>query len=332
MDLTTRYLGFDLPHPIMPGASPMPDDLDTVRRLEDAGAPMIVLRSLFAEQIVAEEGGADSAGEAFTDSIIAAYRVRSELGEFAMRPQAYLEQVRRVRAAVSESVPVVASLNTTRLDSWLHYVRLIDEAGANALELNVYALPSDPARSGAQIEHDVIEMVRAVKHESTMPVAVKLLPFYTSLVNMGQRLGEVGADGLILFNRLFQPDIDPGEQREAPFLELSTRDELLMRLRWVGMLSGRVTPDLAVTGGVQSAEDVVKAAMCGAQVVQVVSVLLQRGPDYLAVLRQNLARWLEAHEHESLAAVRGSMSLCYFPNPEAFERGFYMHMLQTWQG
>src|ERR1041384_8298595 len=278
MDLTTHYLGFKLPHPFMPGASPLVDDLDTVRRLEDAGASALVMHSLFEEQMgtfLSVEGHAESFAEATS------YLPSPE--SFRLGPEEYLDQIRRIKRAVK--VPVIASLNGTTLGGWLDYAQLMEEAGADALELNVYSLATDPSETGQQIEDRTAEMLVAVKAAVKVPVAVKLSPFYTSLAHFARRLVKSGADGLVLFNRFYQPDIDVEQLQVERKLKLSSSDELNLRLRWLAILSGRIRASLAVTGGVHTAVDAVKAIMTGASAVQLVSLLLQQGPEALRVIR-----------------------------------------------
>jgi dihydroorotate dehydrogenase (fumarate) len=329
MKLTTRYLGFDLPHPFVPGASPLADDLDAVRRLEDAGAPMITLRSLFEEQIVAEQISTYHAVQEPAESFAEATSYLVEPPTFAMGPHEYLEHVRRVKQAVG--VPVVASLNGTTPGGWLDYAKLIEEAGADALELNVYDLGTDPTQSSDAMEVQTLAVLRQVLAAARVPVAVKLSPFYTSLAHFARRLDEAGAGALVIFNRFYQPDIDPEELEVQTLLELSTSSELRLRLRWLAILSGGVKADLAITGGVHTAVDAVKAIMCGAVAVQVVSALLKHGPQYLALLRERFLQWMQEHEYESLDQMRGSMSLERCPDPKAYERANYMHMLQSWR-
>lgn len=329
MDLTTRYLGFDLPHPLVPGASPLVDDLDVVRRLEDAGAPMIVMRSLFEEQIVREQVATFLGTEPHAESFAEARSYMPEPHQFRLGPETYLETIRRIKEHVS--VPVVASLNGTTLGGWLHHAELMEQAGADALELNVYELETDPSESGAEIEDRKIEILRALKLKVKIPVAVKLSPFYTSLAHFAWRLDEAGADALVLFNRFYQPDIDVDNLEAVPSLRLSDNSELLLRLRWLAILSGQVRPDLAASGGIENAVDVVKAIMCGARSVQVVSALLRRGPEALTALRDDLERWLVEHEYESLRQMQGSMNLVGCPDPKAYERANYMLVLQGWK-
>ncbi len=328
MDLATTYLGLDLPHPLMPGASPLVDDLDTVRRLEDAGAAAIVMHSLFEEQIEEEEEGAWAAMDASAESFAEATSYFPHRDEFRLGPDQYLEQVRRIREAVA--VPVIGSLNGTSAAGWLEYAALIEQAGAHALELNVYHVPTDPAEDGRAVEERAVEIVRTVRSSVALPLAVKLSPSYSALPHLARRLREAGADGLVLFNRLFQPGFDVEELDVVPELSLSTPADLSLRLRWLAILSGQVEASLAVSGGVHEALDAVKAVMAGADAVQMVSALLLRGPEHLARVRAELARWLEEHEYRSLAEMRGSLSLRTCPDPSAFQRGSYARILQSW--
>ena len=329
MDLSTTYLGFTLPHPLIPGASPLSADFDMVRRLEDAGAAAIVLPSLFEEQITAEEEGSIQHMLAHEDSNAEALSYFPLAGDYAMGPERYLEHVRRVSSAVK--VPVIGSLNGTSAAGWLNYARLIQDAGADALELNFYHVATDPAESGASLEQRLLDVVRAVKSHVSIPVAVKLSPFFSSIANLAQHLDTAGADGLVLFNRFYQPDIDPEALDAVPRLQLSDSSELLLRLRWLAILSGRVRASLSATGGVHTGLDVVKAVMSGAHSVQMVAALLTHGPVHLVKMRRELGHWFEEREYESLRQAQGSMSLRRCPDPEAFERGNYMKVLQTWK-
>lgn len=329
MELATDYLGLSLTSPFMPGASPLVDDLDVVRRLEDAGAAAIVMHSLFEEQLAAEQVSAHHYLEAPAESFAEAVTFFPDPDEFTLGPEEYLEHLTRVRDAVS--VPVIASLNGTREGRWLDYAALMAEAGADALELNFYQLASDPWEAAGAIEDRLVGMVRAVRSKVEVPLAVKLSPFFTSVSNLGRRLAEAGAAGLVLFNRFYQPDLDVEELEVRRSLTLSDSGELLLRLRWLAILCGRVHASLAVSGGVHEPVDAVKALMCGADAVQVVSALLRRGPEHLAVLRRGLEEWLEEHEYDSLDQLRGSMSLERCPDPSAFERANYIEILQTLQ-
>jgi dihydroorotate dehydrogenase (fumarate) len=327
MNLATRYMGFDLPHPVVPGASPLSDSLDAVRQLEDAGAPMIVMHSLFEEQVVREEINLTRAIETPQESFAEALTYLPEPEDFTLGPDEYLEQIRRVKQAVG--VPVVSSLNGTTVGGWLRYAQLIEQAGADGLELNLYELATDPDEPGEAVERRGLDVVREVKRSVAIPVAVKLSPFYSSIANFARRLDALGADALVLFNRFYQPDIDP-EQLEVRSVNLSSPAELTLRLRWIGVLSGRVRASLAATGGVHTGLDAVKAVMAGAHAVHVVSAILAHGPLQLREIRNDLLRWLEEHEYESLGQMQGSMSLQRCADPKAYERANYVKILQSW--
>ena len=329
MDLSTTYLGFSLPSPLMPGASPLVDDLDTVKRLEDAGASAIVMHSLFEEQITHEQLASVHNILAHENSFAEALSYFPKVDEYALGPDRYLEQIQRIKAMVG--VPVIGSLNGTTPEGWLAYARQIQEAGADAVEINFYYVATDPKETGADVERRLIEVVRLVKAAVTIPVAVKVSPFFSSLPHLAQQLDGLGADGLVLFNRFYQPDIDPEALEAVPRLNLSTSNDLLLRVRALATLSGRVKASLAATGGVHTSLDALKAVMAGAHAVQMVAALLQHGPQHLRVVREELAQWLQDHEYASLRQAQGSMSLEHCPDPEAFERGNYMRVLQTWR-
>ncbi len=328
MDLATTYMGFELPHPFVVGASPLADSLDTARRLEDAGAALIVMSSLFEEQIVREEMATVRAIDAAEGSFPEAVTMFARPPDFRLGPDEYLDQVRRLKKAVA--VPVLGSLNGTSEGGWLVYARLIEQAGADGLELNLYDLATDFDETGEQIEHRALRVVRAVRQAVRIPVAVKLSPFYTATAHFARALDQTGVAALVLFNRFYQPDIDVEQLEVARVVNLSTPGELLLRLRWLAILSGRVRASLAATGGVHTAADAVKALMAGAHAVQMVSALLVRGPAYLKEVRADLARWLEEHEYGSLRELQGSMNLLRCDNPRAYERANYIKILQSW--
>ncbi|MBI5366232.1 MAG: dihydroorotate dehydrogenase-like protein [Planctomycetes bacterium] len=330
IDLKTTYLGLELPHPFMPGASPLVEDLDQVRRLEDAGAAAIVMHSLFEEQIERDQAVSDWTRGTFSESNAEARSYFPSPDLFPFGPDGYLEHLRRVRAAVR--VPVIASLNGVRAGRWLEFAQRMEQAGAHALELNVYELGADPQQTAAEIEERAVEMVRLVCGAVKIPVAVKLSPFYTSVANVVLRLVEAGAKGVVLFNRFYQPDIDVDGPTTVPTLHLSGPGELLLRLRWLAILSGRVPTSFAVTGGVHSVEDAVKSVMAGAHAVQMVSALLLRGAGWLKEIREGVERWLVEHEYESLGQMRGSMDLARCPQPQALERANYAQILQSLRG
>ena len=308
MKLTTRYLGLELAHPFMPGASPLADTLDSVRRLEDAGASAIVMRSLFEEQILHERYGSSG---------------------FAFGPDRYLEQLRRIKAAVS--VPVIASINGTTTEGWLRYARLLQRAEANALELNFYHLATDPAEDSASVEGRLLDIVAVLKESIAIPLAVKLSPFYSSLPNLAARLDTIGAQGIVLFNRFYQADIDPDELDTVSQLHLSSSDELILRLRWLAILSSSFRGSLAVTGGVHHPMDAVKAVMAGADAVQMVSALLEHGPQHLRLVRDGFERWCDSRGYASIDQVRDRMSLMHESHPHAAERRNYLRILQSWK-
>jgi dihydroorotate dehydrogenase (fumarate) len=329
MDFRTTYLGLPLSNPIIPGASPLSDALDSVRRLEDAGAPAIVLRSLFEEQIVREQMAEHSHLDAHAESFAEAVSYFPGPDAFVLGTDQYLEHLHRVKATVH--VPVIASLNGTTAGGWLEYARLMEQAGADAIELNVYRVATRLDITGAEIERQTIDVVQAVKHAVRIPIAVKLSPSYTALGHMAAQIDGAGANGLVLFNRFYQPDLDIEELAVSPTLHLSSSAELLPRLHWTAILSGRIQCSLAVTGGVHTAEDIIKATMAGAHATQVVSALLMNGPQYLRTLIANLMAWMEKHEWESLSVMRGNLSFLRVPDPEAYERANYMLMLQSWK-
>jgi len=330
MDLSTQYLGFELPHPFMPGASPLTNDLDQVKRLEDAGAAMIVMPSLFEEQISAEQLATHHWFEGPAESFAEAQTYLPSPSDFALGPEAYLERLQEIKNIVS--VPVIASLNGATPGGWLEYAKLLEEAGADALELNTYQLATDPEDSSQVLEERILDIIRTVVSQTEIPTCIKLSPYYTSLSHFAQRLDEAGVAGMALFNRFYQPDIDVEELEATPVLRLSDSSELLLRIRWLAILSGRVQASLAITGGVHTAVDAIKAVMAGANGVQVVSALLQKGPGHLRTLREEMIQWMEEHDYESLEQMRGSMNLLGCPDPKAFERANYLRVLQSWKG
>jgi len=329
MDLSTTYLGLKLPHPIMTGASPLVDDLDMVKRLEDAGAAAITMHSLYEEQITREQLGMVYRME-LLDSVSAealSYFPRAD--EYRLGPHQYLEQIRLIKQTVK--LPVIGSLNGTTAEGWLDYARLIQQAGADALELNVYHVAADPRESGAAVERRLFDIARAVRESVTIPLSVKLSPFYSSVSHVASQLDALGIDGLVVFNRFYQPDIDLQELSIVPSLSLSSSSTLLLRLRWLALLYGRVKASLAVTGGVHTPQDALKAVMAGASAVQTVSAVLQHGPEHIRTLVDGMRAWLDEHEYESLKQAQGSQSLERSPNPAAFERAQYMRLLQSFQ-
>lgn len=335
ISLATRYLGLDLPHPIIPGASPLGDDIDSVLKLEDAGAGAIVMRSVFEEQIALEQLAAHRHIDASLGA--EASTVFPDTNVFALGLDTYLEQLRRIRERTS--LKVIGSLNGTTPGGWIEYARSIAQAGAHALELNVYAVPTDVTRSSNDVENEQIQTVRAVARTVKLPLAVKLSPYYSSLPHFVSSLGTAGAHGVVLFNRVYQADIEPVKLEAERTLHLSTPDELLLRLRWIAILSAQPRMgtngnhfDISSSGGAHSAIDVVKALMAGATTVQTVSALLKHGPTRLAEMIVGLRRFLQEQEYESLEQMRGNMNRARTPNPSAYERADYIHLLASWHG
>jgi dihydroorotate dehydrogenase (fumarate) len=329
MDLSTNYLGLKLKSPLMPGASPLVDDMDTVRKLEDAGASAIVMHSLFEEQITGERLATIYHMEMFSDSYAEALSYFPKSGEFALGRDEYLDHIRRIKQAVS--IPVIASLNGTTPGGWTDYAKLMQDAGADALELNVYFVATDPQVPGTEIEKRVVDVARAVAQTVDIPVAVKLSPYFSSLSNITCQLDDTGIEGLVLFNRFYQPDIDIDMLEAQPTLRLSDSSELLLRLRWLAILSRQVRADFGCSGGVHTASDAIKAIMAGASSVQLVSALLMHGPDHLTVVQDAMSQWMEENNYHSVRQMRGSMALDRCPDPQAFERANYMRTLHSWR-
>jgi dihydroorotate dehydrogenase (fumarate) len=328
MNTDTSYLGLRLPHPFVAGASPLGYRIDSLKRVEDGGAAAVVLHSLFEEQITqAVEGRIAHATVADRDfiDVVGAFPASDE---YPFSPDAYLEHVVRAKAALG--IPVIASLNGRTGESWLRFAKGIEQAGADGLELNVYDVATDPSQPGVALEAELVSTVRELKRLLKIPLAVKLTPFFTSFANIARQLDMAGADALVLFNRFYQPDIDITTTTLSPHAELSSNAELRLRLRWLAILHGRVRPALAVTGGVQSGDDGVKAVLAGADVVQVVSALLRHGPAHIGEIRRSLERWMEWNHVERIDQVRGRLSLSRSSDPAAFERAQYIHTLHSW--
>jgi dihydroorotate dehydrogenase (fumarate) len=329
MDTSTSYLGMKLPHPFVAGASPLGAHLDRIRRLEDAGAAAVVLHSLFEEQISLAEEGRIRHMDPEAPEFGAALADYPPPSDYLMSPEAYAEHIGRAKQAVR--IPIIASLNGTSAESWLRFARIIEQAGADALELNMYEVVTDLSVSSAAIEHQLYEVTRELKRQLKIPIAVKLSPFFAAFGHVARQLDLAGADGLVMFNRFYQPDIDVTTISAAPRLELSTSAELLLRLRWLAILHGRVRPSLAISGGVATPTDGIKALLAGADAVQLVSAILLHGTAYLSAMTQGLERWMEWHKLATLAEVRGRVSLDHTPDPAAFERANYIRTLQHWK-
>jgi dihydroorotate dehydrogenase (fumarate) len=326
-DLTTTYLGLQLKNPLVASASPLSKKVDNVRRLEEAGAAAIVMYSLFEEQITHDSLELDHYLHLGTHSYAESMSYFPDMDAYNIGPGPYLEHLHRLKEAVG--IPIIASLNGVSTGGWVEYARRIEEASADALELNIYYVPADPDLTGLELEGTYVQLVRDVRAEVSIPIAVKLSPFFTALPHTARRFVEAGADGLALFNRFYQPDFDLETLQVVPSLELSTSHELRLPLRWIAMLYGRVKADFALTTGVHSATDAVKAVMAGASVAMMASELLANGIGRMAEILADLERWLEEHEYESVAQMKGSMSQRGVAEPAAFERANYMKALNS---
>lgn len=329
VDTATSYLGLRLAHPFIAGACPLGWHLDTIKRLEDSGAAAIVLPSLFEEQITLATERRIRHMDPFEQEFAGALSSYPAPTDYALAPDEYAEHVRRAKETVK--IPIIGSLNGTSAETWLQFSRIIQQAGADALELNLYEVVTDLDTPGAAIERQLSHIVKDLKAVLTIPVAVKLSPFFAAFGNVARQLDEAGADGLVLFNRFYQPDIDIKTMTAVPQVELSTSAELLLRLRWVAILHGRIRPSLAVTGGVSTPNDGIKALLAGADAVQLVSTILRHGPPYLLAMRQGLERWMEWHKLSNVAEMRGRVSLDRAPDPAAYERANYIRALQSWK-
>jgi dihydroorotate dehydrogenase (fumarate) len=328
IDLSTTYLGLKLKNPLVASASPMCEDLANIRRMEDAGASAVVLHSLFEEQIELECDELDrfiTEGSELSAESISHF---PELTQRVMGPEAYLAHIVKCKQAVS--IPIIASLNGTTRGGWVGYAKQMEQAGADALELNIYHVAVDADVSGEQVEQQYVNLVKAMKNEVRIPVAVKLGPYFSSMANVAKKLDAVGADGLVLFNRFYQPDFDLESLEVVPNLILSNSHELLLRLHWIAVIYGSIKADLALTGGVHSATDVVKSMMAGARVAMMTSALLKRGISYLDTICTELLIWMGEHEYSSIRQMQGSMSRNSVPQPRAFERANYMKVLSSY--
>ncbi|HPF99971.1 MAG TPA: dihydroorotate dehydrogenase-like protein [Kiritimatiellia bacterium] len=330
MDLRTKYMGLELKNPIVPSASPLSQSVDSIKRLADAGASAVVMFSLFEEQLKMEEALESSLMAAGTESFAEALSYFPKSDDYHVGPEQYLELVQKASQAVD--IPIIGSLNGVSHEGWVSYARKIQDAGAKALELNIYHLAADPTISGSKVEKMYIEAVKAVKSAVTIPLAVKLSPFFSSISNMSRKLKRAGADALVLFNRFYQPDFDLNDMTVIPSLQLSSSEDIRLPLRWIAMLHGRVRVSLAATSGVQTVEDVVKFVAAGADVVQTASALLKHGPAHVTALVDGLARWLEEHEYKSIRQLKGSMSQKSVENPTAFERANYIKIIEKYKG
>lgn len=330
MRTETSYLGMRLEHPFIAGASPLGYHVDTVKRLEDAGCAAVVLHSLFEEQITFEEEDRVAGISPDNRDFAEVFAEFPQSDVYPLQPDQYAEHIHQLKKAVR--IPVIGSLNGRTRQSWLKFARDIEQAGADAIELNMYEVVTDLTVPSASIESRLAGVVEEVKRLVKIPVAVKMSPFFTAIANVAQRLEQAGADGLVLFNRFYQPDIDIRTMRASPRAELSTSAELLLRLRWIAILHGRVKPSLAVTGGIATPPDGIKALLAGADAVQMVSALLRHGPAYVSTMRRGLEDWLEWNRAGSLDEMKGAVSLKSKRDAAAFERAQYIRTLHSWPG
>ncbi|MGB7876527.1 MAG: dihydroorotate dehydrogenase-like protein [Anaerolineales bacterium] len=328
-DLTTTYLGLNLKNPLVASASPLSKKAENAKRLEDAGVSAIVMYSLFEEQIIHDSLELDHYLTRGTNSFAEAMTYLPDIGTYNMGPDRYLEHLSDIKKTVS--IPVIGSLNGVSKGGWIHYARLMQDAGADALELNMYYLSADPNLSGQELEDNYTDLVAEVKAAIDLPLAVKLSPFITALPNFARRLVAAGADGLVLFNRFYQPDFDLEELEVVRTLQLSDSRDLLLPLRWISILHGKIDADLALTSGIHTAQDVLKSMMAGAKVAMTASAILRDGYERVPVILNDLQAWMEAHEYDSIKQMQGSMSQQSVAEPAAFERSNYIQILSEFR-
>lgn len=330
IDLTTTYLGMEMKNPLVASASPLAKDLDLLRKMEDAGCAAVVLHSLFEEQIEVESDELDRHYWSSSSVGSEAMQMFPELEAKALGPQEYLEHIRRCKQALR--IPVIASLNGVSPGGWTRYAKLMEQAGADALELNVYTIPTRVHESGFDLEYSYVCLVKQIKESVKIPVAVKLGSQFTSFANVAKQLDNAGAGALVIFNRFYQPDLDLENLEVVPSLVLSRSHELRLRLHWAAILYGQVGCDIAITGGVHTAADVLKSMMAGAKLSMMTSAILEHGPERFRAVRNDLLAWMDEHDYESIRQMQGSMSLCKVPNPQAFERANYVRVLSSYAG
>jgi dihydroorotate dehydrogenase (fumarate) len=328
IDLSTNYLGLRLKNPIVVSASPLSEKLENFSRMRDAGAGAIVMYSLFEEQIEAESENIDSALEYGANSYGEATSYLPDMPKYHVGPDRYLDLLQKAKKSVD--IPVIASLNGKSRGGWSRYAQYLEEAGADALELNIFNIPTDPAISAQQLEDGYVELVRAIRKQVRIPISVKLGPYFTSLANFAKRIGEAGADGVVIFNRFYQPDFDLEELEVTPNLVLSSPHELRLRLHWAAILYHQVETYVAITGGVHDSTDVLKCMMAGSNVAMMTSALLKYGIEHIGVVLAGMEAWMEEHEYTSIKQMRGSMSLVNVEDPTAFLRGNYLKMLGSY--
>jgi len=329
-DLKTKYLGLELKNPLVASSGPLCKDVGQILKMEDSGIAAVVLHSLFEEQINLESNELDRFLSKDENSFAEALQYFPDMQGYNIGPEGYLEHIRKAKEAAD--IPIVASLNGVSTGGWIRYAKLIEEAGADGLELNVYYMPTDPGMTSAKVEKMYCDLVSHVKASVHIPVAVKLGPFFSAIPNMARQLDAASADAIVLFNRFYQPDFDLETLEVVPNLLLSNSSELLLRLHWVAVLYGNIKADIAITGGVHTAEDVVKSMMAGARVAMMTSALLRNGAEYPVKLLEDLLEWMETHEYVSIEQMQGSMSQKAVAEPAAFERANYMKVLSSYTG
>jgi len=329
MDLTTTYMGLTLRSPLVPSASPLSEEIDNIKRMEDAGAAAVVMHSLFEEQLRTERYELHHHLTEGTESFAEALTYFPEPASFRVGPEEYLQHIRKAKETVN--IPIIGSLNGSSLGGWTSYARLIQEAGADALELNIYYVPADMDLTTEQIEGTYINILQAVKAEVTIPVALKLSPYFTNMANMAKRLDVAGADALVLFNRFYQPDINLNNLEVEPNVLLSTPQAMRLPLRWIAILYGRINASLAATSGIHKGHDVLKMLMAGANVTMLCSVLLRHGINHIHTIEKEMREWMQEHEYESVQQMQGSMSQLHCPNKSEFERAQYMRAISTYK-
>ena len=330
VDLTTTYLGLKLKNPLVIGACPLTEQLETLQRLEAAGAAAAVLPSLFEEQIAHDQIEMARVQDFHTESFAESLTYFPEQDDYHAGPEGYLEHIAKAKRAVK--IPIIASLNGTSVGGWTRYAKMMQDAGADALELNIYLVAADAETTAEEIEARYLELVAAVKQTVSIPLAVKVGPYFSAMANMARRLADAGADGLVLFNRFLQPDIDLETMETTPRLVLSTPSELLVPLRWIAILRGRVDASLALTGGLHDAHAMLKALLAGADVGMISSALYEEGAKQIGSILTGLRKWMEDKEYDSVEQLKGSMSQANCPDPAAFERGNYMKALTSYTG
>jgi dihydroorotate dehydrogenase (fumarate) len=328
MDLTTRYLGMTLRTPLVPSASPLSDDLGRIRKMEDAGASAIVLHSLFEEQLTRESEALQHHLMYGTESFAEALSYLPEPEEFHIGPEEYLSHIRKAKEAVR--IPIIASLNGSSIGGWVDHAKKMQQAGADALELNVYYIPADLDKTAIDVEQTYIDILKAVKSVVSIPVAIKLSAFFSSMANMAKRLDQAGANGLVLFNRFYQPDMDLDTLEVKANVLLSTPQAMRLPLRWIAILYGRIKANLAATSGIHGSHDVLKMLMAGADVTMLCSVLLREGIDKIREIEAGMCEWMAEHDYESVQQLRGSMSQKHCADPAAFERAQYMRAVLSY--